>query len=76
MGKKFDVMCELLSICRTPKKKKQLAEKITVKNELLTQYLNFLVSKRLLFFSSDLYKITERGKKFTEEYSRIRNIVN
>jgi len=73
---RFEIISEILSLCRTPTQKTHILYKCNLSFEQLKKYLDFLVSNDLLtLFSEDgkeLYQITENGRRFLEGYEHLK----
>jgi len=72
---RFEIINEILLLCRTPTRKTRILYKCNLSYEQLKKYLDFLVSNNLLKSferdGKDFYEITENGRRFIEEHERL-----
>ena len=77
---RFEVMYQILSLCRTFQPKTYIMFKCNLSYELLQKYLEILVDGNLLEIvrkgkDREYYRTTDCGERFINEYEKLKSIL-
>ena len=77
---RFEVMYQILSLCKTLQQKTYIMFKCNLSYSLLQKYLEILVSANMLKIlrkekSKEYYIVTDRGERFMAEYEKLQEML-
>jgi len=68
----LDIMAEVLEIARLGAKKTWIVYRANLNFKLVKEYLDELMEKRLLDSEGSIYRTTDQGLEFLEEYKNFK----
>ena len=68
---RFDIICDILSISRTPAKKSRVSNRANLRSPLLEEYIQLLISKGMLTENDGMFLTTEKGNEYLEDFEHL-----
>ena len=68
---RFDIICDILSVSRTPATKSHVSNRANVRSPLLEEYIGLLVSRGMLIENDGVFLTTEKGNVYLQDFERL-----
>jgi predicted transcriptional regulator len=72
---RMDIIADILSVAREEAKKTQIVYTANLNFKRVDAYLHYLVGKRLIENTGEVYKTTEKGKEFLHDYKKMKELL-